>query len=344
MTMAAGDLEATARELVAEGKGILAADESTGTIKKRLDSIGVESTEETRRAYRDLLFTTEGAAEHISGVILYDETIRQSAADGTPFPTLLERQGIISGIKVDAGAKPLAGSPDETVTEGLDGLRERLEEYRELGARFTKWRAVITIGDDIPTLYCIHVNAHALGRYAALSQEAGLVPIVEPEVLMDGTHTIDRSYRVTSDTLHWVFHELYLQRVELEGMLLKPNMVLPGYESGQDVGVDEVAEQTLRCLGEQVPSAVPGIVFLSGGQSDELATAHLNSMNRQGPHPWQLSFSYGRALQAPALKAWGGSEDNVSAGQEAYLHRARMNGLARTGDYSDTRERETIPA
>jgi len=342
--MAAGNLAATARALVAEGKGILAADESTGTIKKRLDSIGVESTDETRRAYRDLLFTTEGAAEHISGVILYDETIRQSSADGTPFPKLLEGQGIIPGIKVDTGAKALAGSQEEKVTEGLDGLRERLEEYRELGARFTKWRAVITIGDGIPTPYCIHVNAHALGRFAALSQEVGLVPIVEPEVLMDGTHTIDRSYQVTYDTLNTVFHELYLQRVELEGMLLKPNMVLAGYDSAEEAGVEEVAERTIRCLRETVPAAVPGMVFLSGGQSDELATAHLNAMNRTGPHPWQLSFSYGRALQAPPLKAWGGSEENVAAAQEAYLHRARMNGLARAGDYTEEREREAVPA
>jgi fructose-bisphosphate aldolase class I len=342
--MAARDLAETARALVAEGKGILAADESTGTIKKRLDSIGVESTEETRRAYRDLLFTTEGAADHISGVILYDETIRQSSADGTPFPKLLESQGIIPGIKVDTGAKALAGSPEEKVTEGLDGLRERLEEYRELGARFTKWRAVVTIDDGIPTPYCLHVNAHALGRFAALSQEAGLVPIVEPEVLMDGTHTIDRAYEVTLDTLHTVFHELFLQRVELEGMLLKPNMVLAGYDSGESAGVEEAAERTVRCLRETVAAAVPGIVFLSGGQSDELATAHLNAMNRMGPHPWELSFSYGRALQAPALKAWGGSEENVAAGQEAYLHRARMNGLARTGDYSEEREREAVPA
>jgi fructose-bisphosphate aldolase class I len=340
--MAAGDLAATARARVAEGKGILAADESTGTIKKRLDSIGVESTEETRRAYRDLLFTTDGAAEYISGVILYDETIRQSSADGTPFPMLLESQGIIAGIKVDTGAKPLAGSRDETVTEGLDGLRERLEEYRELGARFTKWRAVITIGDEIPTAYCIHVNAHALGRFAALSQEAGLVPIVEPEVLMDGTHTIERSYRVTVDTQHAVFHELYLQQVQLDGMLLKPNMILSGYDAADVAGIDEVAVQTIRCLSETVPAAVPGIVFLSGGQSDELSTAHLNAMNQRGPHPWQLSFSYGRALQAPPLKAWGGSEENVAAAQEAYLHRARMNGAARTGSYSEEMEAAVV--
>jgi fructose-bisphosphate aldolase, class I len=342
MDMAAADLAETARALVAEGKGILAADESTGTIKKRLDSIGVESTEETRRAYRDLLFTTDGAGDHISGVILYDETIRQSSADGTPFPKLLESQGIIPGIKVDTGAKALAGSPDEKVTEGLDGLRERLDEYRELGARFTKWRAVITIGDGIPTPYCIHVNAHALGRFAALSQEAGLVPIVEPEVLMDGTHPIDRSYQVTYDTLHTVFHELYLQRVELEGMLLKPNMVLAGYDADQQMDVDEVAERTIRCLRETVPAAVPGIVFLSGGQSDELATAHLNAMNQRGPHPWELSFSYGRALQAPPLKAWGGSEENVAAAQEAYLHRARMNGLARSGSYEEEMETAVV--
>jgi fructose-bisphosphate aldolase, class I len=342
MDMAAADLAETARALVSEGKGILAADESTGTIKKRLDSIGVESTEENRRAYRDLLFTTDGAAEYISGVILYDETTRQSSADGTPFPKLLESQGIIPGIKVDTGAKPLAGSPDEKVTEGLDGLRERLEEYRERGARFTKWRAVITIGDGIPTPYCIHVNAHALGRFAALSQEAGLVPIVEPEVLMDGTHSIDRSYQVTYDTLHTVFHELYLQRVELEGMLLKPNMVLAGYDADEQVGVDEVAERTIRCLGETVPAAVPGIVFLSGGQSDELATGHLNAMNQRGPHPWEISFSYGRALQAPPLKAWGGSEENVAAAQEAYLHRARMNGLARSGSYEEEMETAVV--
>ncbi|HEX2505209.1 MAG TPA: class I fructose-bisphosphate aldolase, partial [Gaiellaceae bacterium] len=299
---------------------------------------------ETRRAYRDLLFTTEGAADHISGVILYDETIRQSSADGTPFPKLLESRGIIPGIKVDKGAKALAGSPEEKVTEGLDELRERLEEYRELGARFTKWRAVVAIDDGIPTPYCLHVNAHALGRFAALSQEAGLVPIVEPEVLMDGTHTIDRAFGVTLDTLHTVFHELYLQRVDLEGMLLKPNMVLAGYDSGESARVEEAASRTVRCLRETVPAEVPGIVFLSGGQSDELATAHLNAMNRMGPHPWELSFSYGRALQAPALKAWGGSEENVADGQEAYLHRARMNGLARTGDYSEERERETVPA
>jgi fructose-bisphosphate aldolase class I len=333
------DLEQTARALVAPGKGILAADESDGTIKKRFDSIGVESSEETRRAYRGMLFTTEGAAEHISGVILFDETIRQSSADGTPFPRLLAEQGIIPGIKVDKGAKPLANAPGETITEGLDGLRGRLEEYRELGARFAKWRAVISIGDGIPSEYCIWTNAHALARYAALSQEAGLVPIVEPEVLMDGDHSIERSLDATSRTLHAVFTELRDQRVHFEQMLLKPNMVLSGYAGSDRAGIQEVAEQTLRCFRRHVPAAVPGIVFLSGGQSDEDATGHLNAMNAMGPHPWELSFSYGRALQAPALRAWGGDPENVSAGQAAYLNRARLNGLARSGSYSPEMER-----
>jgi fructose-bisphosphate aldolase class I len=332
------NLEETARALVAPGKGILAADESDGTIKKRFDSIGVESTEENRRGYRELLFTTEGAAEHVSGVILYDETIRQASSDGTPFPKLLEHQGIIPGIKVDTGAKDLANAPGEKITEGLDGLRERLGEYRELGARFTKWRAVITIGKEIPSEYCIWTNAHALARYAALSQEAGLVPIVEPEVLMDGDHSIDTSFDVTSRTLHAVFTELRDQRVHFEQMLLKPNMVLSGYEAADRAGVQEVAEATIRCFRRHVPAAVPGIVFLSGGQTDEDATAHLNAMNAMGPHPWELSFSYGRALQAPALKAWGGEAANVPAGQAAYLHRARMNGLARSGSYSPDME------
>jgi fructose-bisphosphate aldolase, class I len=328
------DLEQTARALVAPGKGILAADESDGTIKKRFDSIGIESTEDNRRAYRDLLFTTEGAAEHISGVILYDETIRQSALDGTPFPKLLEGQGAIPGIKVDRGAKDLAHTPGEKITEGLDGLRERLAEYVGLGARFTKWRAVITIGQGIPSEYCLWTNAHALARYAALSQEAGLVPIVEPEVLMDGGHSIETSFDVTSRTLHAVFTELRDQRVHFEQMLLKPNMVLSGYDASGRAGVQEVAEQTVRCFRRHVPAAVPGIVFLSGGQTDEDATAHLNAMNAMGPHPWELSFSYGRALQAPSLKAWAGDEANVAAGQAAYLHRAKMNGLARSGSYS----------
>ena len=326
-------LEETARALVAPGKGILAADESGGTIKRRFDSIGVASTEDNRRAYRDLLFTTEGAEEYISGVILYDETIRQSSADGTPFPKLLESKGIVPGIKVDNGAKDLANAPGENVTEGLDGLRERLAEYYELGARFTKWRAVITIGPGIPSEYCLWTNAHALARYGALSQEAGLVPIIEPEVLMDGDHSIARSFDVTSHTLHAVFTELRDQRVHPEQMLLKPNMVLSGYDSSEQADADEVAEHTLRCFYRHVPAAVPGIVFLSGGQSDEDATARLSAMNVLGPHPWQLSFSYGRALQAPALKAWSGDPDNVETAKAAYLHRARLNGLARSGSY-----------
>jgi fructose-bisphosphate aldolase class I len=342
--MAARDLESTARALVAEHKGILAADESDGTIKKRFDSIGVESTEENRRAYRDLLFTTPSVEEYISGVILFDETIRQSSADGTPFPQLLERRGIIPGIKVDKGAKPLANASGETITEGLDGLRQRFEEYRELGARFAKWRATYSIGDHVPSEYCIWTNAHALARYAALSQEAGLVPIVEPEVLMDGDHTIERSFEATSRTLHAVFTELRDQRVHFEGILLKPNMVLPGYSAAQQASRDEVAEQTLRCFRRHVPAAVPGIVFLSGGQSDEDATANLNAMNARGPHPWELSFSYGRALQAPALKAWRGDPANVEAAQKAFYRRAKFNGAARSGSYAPEMEREAVTA
>ncbi len=336
--MAAEEQEVTARVLVAEGKGILAADESDGTIKKRFDPIGVESTEENRRAYRDLLFTTEGAEEYISGVILFDETIRQSSADGTPFPKLLGRKGIIPGIKVDKGAKPLALAEGETITEGLDGLRERLAEYRELGARFAKWRATYSISDQLPSEYCMWTNAHALARYAALCQEAEIVPIVEPEVLMDGGHTIERSFHVTSRVLFAVFTELADQKVQLEGTLLKPNMVLSGYEASDRAGVDAVAEETIRCFKRHVPAAVPGIVFLSGGQSDEDATAHLNAMNKLGPHPWQLSFSYGRALQAPALKAWAGKD--VDAGKRAFYHRAKMNSAARSGLYAPEMERE----
>jgi fructose-bisphosphate aldolase, class I len=330
----------TARALVAPGKGILAADESDGTIKKRFDTIGVESTEENRRAYRDLLFTTPGTEEYISGVILFDETIRQSSADGTPFPQLLESKGVIPGIKVDKGAKPLALAEDETVTEGLDGLRDRFAEYRELGARFAKWRATYSIGEDLPSEYCVWVNAHALARYAALSQEAGLVPIVEPEVLQDGEHTIEESAKATGRVLLAVYQELHDQRVDFAGTLLKPNMVLSGYSASNRAGMDEVAEATLEVLYKHVPASVPGIVFLSGGQSDEDATAHLNAMNARGPHPWQLSFSYGRALQAPPLKAWGGDEANVQAAQEAYAHRAKMNSLARSGDYSNDMEKE----
>jgi fructose-bisphosphate aldolase class I len=342
--MAAQELQATAGAIVAEGKGILAADESDRTIMKRFDSIGIESTEENRRAYRDLLFTTEGVEEYISGVILFDETIRQSALEGTPFPKLLESKGVIPGIKVDTGAKPLAHAEGETITEGLDGLRGRLEEYYELGARFTKWRAVITIGKDIPSEYCIWTNAHALARYAALSQEAGLVPIVEPEVLMDGDHTIERSFEVTSRTLHAVFTELRDQRIQLEGMLLKPNMVLSGYECPEQASHEEVASETIRCFRRHVPAAVPGIVFLSGGQSDEDATANLNAINALGEHPWQVSFSYGRALQAPALNTWGGKEENVEAAQRAYYHRAKMNSAARTGMYAPEMEKEAVPA
>jgi fructose-bisphosphate aldolase class I len=338
--MAENGLEETARQVVASGKGILAADESDGTIKKRFDTIGVESTEETRRAYRDLLFTTPGMEEHISGVILFDETIRQSSTDGTPFPKLLEGKGVIPGIKVDKGAKPLALAEGETITEGLDGLRERLAEYRDLGARFAKWRATYSIADELPSEYCVWVNAHALARYAALCQEAGLVPIVEPEVLQDGTHSIEESAKATGRVLLAVYQELHDQRIDFSGTLLKPNMVLSGYSAPTRAGVDEVAEATLEVLYKHVPAAVPGIVFLSGGQSDEDATAHLNAMNARGPHPWELSFSYGRALQAAPLNAWRGEEANVQAAQEAFAHRAKMNGLARSGDYSPELEKE----
>jgi fructose-bisphosphate aldolase, class I len=344
MAMADKALEVTARALVAPGKGILAADESDGTIKKRFDSIGVESTEESRRAYRDLLFTTPGTEEHISGVILFDETIRQSSADGTPFPKLLESKGVIPGIKVDKGAKPLALAEGETITEGLDGLRQRFEEYRELGARFAKWRATYSIAEDLPSEYCVWVNAHALARYAALSQEAGLVPIVEPEVLQDGEHTIEESAKATGRVLLAVYQELHDQRVDFAGTLLKPNMVLSGYSASSRAGIDEVADATLEVLYKHVPASVPGIVFLSGGQTDEDATAHLNAMNARGPHPWELSFSYGRALQAPALKAWAGEEANVPTAQEAYAHRAKMNGLARSGAYSPELEKELATA
>jgi fructose-bisphosphate aldolase class I len=340
--MAYNELHETAQALVADGKGILAADESGGTIKKRFDSIGLESTEENRRAYRDMLFTTPGAEEYVSGVILFDETIHQSGLDGTPFPELLASKGVIPGIKVDEGALPLAGAEGETVTEGLDGLRQRLEEYRGLGARFAKWRATYTITDDLPSDYCIWANAHALARYAALCQEAGIVPIVEPEVLQDGTHSIERSYHVTCRVLAAVYTELYDQRVDVEGTLLKPNMVLSGYSAPSRAGVNEVADWTLKCFYKHVPAAVPGIVFLSGGQSDEDATAHLNAMNAKGPHPWPISFSYGRALQAAAIKAWGGKAENVEAGRRAYYHRAKMNSAARTGTYAPAMEQEAV--
>jgi fructose-bisphosphate aldolase class I len=340
--MASNELHETANALVVAGKGILAADESTGTIKKRFDSIGLESTEGHRRAYRELLFTTPGAEEYISGAILFDETIRQSAADGTPFPELLASKGIIPGIKVDQGAKPLALAEGETVTEGLDGLRRRLEEYRGLGARFAKWRATYSITNELPSDYCIWTNAHALARYAALCQEAGIVPIVEPEVLQDGTHTIERGYHVTSRVLDAVYTELFDQRVDTFGMLLKPNMVLSGYGASKRAGHDEVADWTLKCFYKHVPAAVPGIVFLSGGQSDEVATANLNAINARGSHPWEVSFSYGRALQDPALRAWDGKPENVEAAQRAYYHRARLNSAARSGTYTPTMERDAV--
>jgi fructose-bisphosphate aldolase, class I len=333
-------LNETARAIVAPGKGILAADESSGTIKKRFDSIGCESTEDRRRAYREMLFTTEGAADHISGVILFDETIRQAAADGRPLPKVLESQDVIPGIKVDKGTTPLAKAPGELVTDGLDGLRARLVEYRELGARFAKWRAVIDIGAGIPTQYCIDVNAHALARYAVLCQDEGIVPIVEPEVLMDGDHSIERCSDVTTATLLSVFDALVDQRIELDGMLLKPNMVIPGKKfKGGPATPEQVADATIACFREVVPAAVPGILFLSGGQADEEATANLDAINKKGPHPWQFSFSYGRALQHAALNAWKGDDSNVTAGQAAYLHRSRMNGLARAGQWSAQAEK-----
>ena len=341
------DLAETARALVAPGKGILAADESTSTIKKRFDSIGVENNEQNRRAYRELLFRTKDAADYISGVILYDETIRQKAADGTPLVTLLKDEGVIPGIKVDIGAKPLAGAPGEVVTEGLDGLRERLAEYRQLGAGFSKWRAVITIGDGIPSTYCIKVNAHALARYAALSQEAGIVPIVEPEVLMDGPHSIDRCYEVTVRTLREVFLQLAAQRVRLDEMLLKPNMVLSGSEATGRASPEDVARYTVKCFRETVPAAVPGIVFLSGGQSDDEATRNLDAINRHAAKvgaPWELSFSYGRGLQAAPQKAWSGKPQNVAAAQRAYQHRAKVTAAARMGKYTPEMEKEAVPA
>jgi fructose-bisphosphate aldolase, class I len=339
------ELNQVARAMVAPGKGILAADESSGTIAKRFAAIGVESTEDRRRDYRELLFRSEDLGRYISGVILFDETIRQKAADGTPLIQILRAEGVIPGIKVDKGAKRLAGSPDETITEGLDGLRERLDEYREIGARFTKWRAVIHIGKEVPTSYGIQVNAHALARYAALSQEAGLVPIVEPEVLMTGSHSIDRCYEVTEATLREVFYELGRQRVSLEGMVLKPNMVLSGSNASGRAGPEEVAEKTVDCFLRTVPAAVPGIAFLSGGQSDEEATVNLDAINRRASEagvPWQLTFSYGRGLQAAPQQAWGGRPENASSAQEAFLNRARLTSAAREGSYTPEMERAGV--
>ncbi len=338
-------LEATARAMVAKGKGILAADESTGTIEKRLKSIHTPNTEENRRAWRQLLFTAPGIGRYISGVILYEETLNQKADNSKQLVEVLTAEGVIPGIKVDKGTKPLAGSPQESITEGLDGLRDRLTEYRNLGARFTKWRAVITIGDHIPTPYCIQVNAHALARFARLSQEAGLVPMVEPEVLMDGTHDIERCLQATEATLRTVFDELRAQGVSLEGMVLKPNMVLSGSEAANRAGPREVAERTVQCFKRTVPAAVPGIAFLSGGQGDDEATVNLDAINRlPDKGPWELTFSYGRGLQTTPLKAWGGNPANVKRAQEAFLHRAKATSAARAGAYTHEMERESVRA
>jgi fructose-bisphosphate aldolase class I len=338
-------IEDIARAMVAPGKGILAADESTGTIKKRLDSINVESTADTRRDYREMLFrATDAMKNHISGVILYDETLRQKAKDGTTLVDVIKASGSIPGIKVDTGAQPLPGptAKIETVTEGLDGLRGRLAEYHKLGARFAKWRAVITIADKCPSYNAINANAHALARYAALCQEAGIVPIVEPEVLMDGahsTHDIDTCYEVTEWVLKETFQQLYYANVKLDGIVLKPNMIVPGQKSPKQASPQEVAEKTIKCLKACVPPTVPGIAFLSGGQSDEAATEHLSLMNKMGPLPWAVTFSYGRALQAAALKAWGGKPENVAAGQRAFSHRAKLTGLAALGKWDKSLEK-----
>ena len=335
------ELNKVATAMVAPGRGILAADESTGTIKKRFDAIGAESTADSRRDYRELLFrSTDAMRNHISGVILYDETIRQNAKDGTPLVKVIEKAGSLPGIKVDKGTKPLPYCPGEVVTEGLDGLRERLAEYRALGAKFAKWRAVIDIGNGIPTWTCVKANAHALARYAALCQEEQIVPIVEPEVLMDGGHDIDTCYGITEWVLRTVYNELYEARVPLEGTVLKPNMVISGKKAAKRASVEEVAEKTVKVLKTCVPASVPGIAFLSGGQSDEEATAHLHAMNRIGGLPWRLTFSYGRALQAAPQKAWAGKAENVAAAQRAFAHRARMNGLAARGEWKADLERD----
>ncbi|MPZ38590.1 MAG: fructose-bisphosphate aldolase class I [Rhizobiales bacterium] len=335
------ELNKVANAMVAPGRGILAADESSGTIKKRFDAIGVECTEDSRRDYREMLFrATDAMSKCISGVILYDETIRQKAKDGTPLVKLIEKAGSIPGIKVDKGVQPLPNCPGEVITEGLDGLGKRLDEYRELGAKFAKWRAVIDIGAGIPTYTCIHTNTHALARYAALCQQHGIVPIVEPEVLMDGDHSIDRCYEVTEFVLKEQFQELYYQRVALEGMVLKPNMAISGKKASKRAGVEEVAEKTVKLLKACVPGAVPGIAFLSGGQSDEEATAHLDAMNKIGNLPWALTFSYGRALQAAPQKAWSGKSENVAAAQRAFSHRAVMNSLAARGQWKQDLEKK----
>jgi fructose-bisphosphate aldolase class I len=332
------ELDVTARAMTAPGRGILAADESQPTIAKRFAAISLESTEENRRAYRELLFTTPGLGDHIGGVILFDETLRQSTRDGVPFVDVLAKQGIVPGIKVDRGATPLAGFPGETVTEGLDGLRGRLAEYHHLGARFAKWRAVIHIGDGVPTRACIESNAHALARYAALCQEARLVPIVEPEVLMDGDHSLARCERVTGEVLNAVFGQLFTQRVRIEGMVLKPNMIVPGSSHHAAGDPYAVAEATIRCLLGHVPASVPGIAFLSGGQSEAEATLHLDQINKVGHGPWELTFSFGRALQQTALATWAGRDENRDAAQAALLKRARLNSLARSGSYDPTME------
>ena len=339
--MQRADMTETIAALMTPGKGLLAADESLSSIDRRFQPFGIESTEETRRQYRDMLFTATGIGEYISGVILFDETLRQRSDDGRPYATVLVDEGIIPGIKVDAGTVPLAGGPGERITEGLDGLRERLAEYSSLGARFAKWRAVITIADGVPSEYCLDTNAHALARYAALCQEASVVPIVEPEVLMDGAHPLERTLEVTESTLVSVFAALREQRVDLEHLLLKASMVVPGADLETRESVDAVAEATVRCLRHTVPAAVPGVVFLSGGQDPQTATRHLNAMNAMTlPHPWPLSFSYARALQAPALEAWRGKPDNVTAGQRAFLHRARCNAAASLGRYTPEMELE----
>jgi fructose-bisphosphate aldolase class I len=333
------DLASVAAALVADGKGILAADESVATLTRRFDAVGIQSTEQSRRAYREMLFTTAGAAEFISGAILYDETIRQKSSGGTPLAEVLQSHGIVPGIKVDTGAEPLAGSPEERITEGLDGLRDSLAEYHGMGARFAKWRAVIRITDALPSRACVSTNAHALARYAALCQEQQVVPIVEPEVLMDGAHTIGRCEEVTGAVLDAVFHALFEQGVSLESMLLKPSMVIASKNCSRPASVLEVATATLRCLRRHVPAAVPGIVFLSGGQKDLVATVHLNAINRlPGPKPWKISFSYGRALQDAAMEAWHGRDENLKAGQQALYHRARCNGAAARGEYTDATE------